>query len=137
MKTSNFLFTCRWAVLAAAALLTTGAQAVDTCGGFKRLDVTTPDGLCAAVLADGFKFPRGIQPLSNGELVVVDMRSWEPKQGRVWLLKPGAAGHYEQVMLLKGLDRPNGIVLGPDGLLYLGLVGRIVRFDARNFRDRL
>ena len=132
MKTSNFLFTCRWAVLAAAALLTTGAQAVDTCGGFKRLDVTTPVGLCAAVLADGFKFPRGIQPLSNGELVVVDMRSWEPKQGRVWLLKPGAAGHYEQVMLLKGLDRPNGIVLGPDGLLYLGLVGRIVRFDPKN-----
>ena len=132
MKTSNFLSTCRWAVLAAAAFLTTGAQAADTCGGFKRLDVTTPDGFCAAVLADGFKFPRGIQPLSNGELVVVDMRSWEPKQGRVWLLKPGAAGHYEQVLLLKGLDRPNGIVLGPDGLLYLGLVGRIVRFDPKN-----
>ena len=116
----------------APLLLTSAAHSADTCGNFQRLDVTTPDGFCAAVLADGFKFPRGIQPLSNGELVVVDMRNWEPKQGRVWLLKPTSAGHYEQVLLLKGLDRPNGIVLGPDGMLYLGLVGSIVRFDPHN-----
>lgn len=108
------------------------AHAAGTCGNFKRLAVTTPAGFCAAVLANGFKFPRGIQPLPGGALVVVDMRSWEPKQGRVWLLKPGAAGQYEHVLLLKGLDRPNGIVAGPDGLLYLGLVGRIVRFDVNN-----
>ncbi|KQQ45759.1 glucose dehydrogenase [Duganella sp. Leaf126] len=116
----------------ATLLLAGGAHAADTCGGFKRLDVTTPDGLCAAVLADGFKFARGIQPLANGELVVADMHNWEPNQGSVWLLKPAAGGRYDRVLLLKGLDRPNGIVLGPDGLLYLGLVGRIVRFDVRN-----
>ncbi len=135
MKTLNFFSKSSWSALAVSTLLMAGAhaaRAADTCGDFKRLDVTTPDGFCAAVLADGFKFPRGIQPLSNGELVVVDMRNWEPKQGRVWLLKPDGAGHYEQVLLLKGLDRPNGIVLGPDGLLYLGLVGRIVRFDPKN-----
>lgn len=133
MKTSIL----RACPLAASLLLISAAHAAATCGDFKRLDVITPDGFCAAVLADGFKFTRGIQPLSNGELVVVDMRSWEPKQGRVWLLKPTSAGHYEQVLLLKGLDRPNGIVLGPDGMLYLGLVGSIVRFDPHNPEDTL
>ncbi|MRW92930.1 glucose dehydrogenase [Duganella sp. FT80W] len=116
-----------WSLLAAWLQ----AQAADTCGGFPRLDVSTPGGFCAAVLADGFKFPRGIQPLPNGDLVVVDMRNWEPNRGSVWLLK-AAAGNYERIRLLSGLDRPNGIVQGPDGLLYLGLVGRVIRFDPRH-----
>lgn len=118
----------RWAGLALMAAA--HAHAADTCGGFPRLDVATQPGFCAAVLADGFKFPRGIQPLPNGELVVVDMRNWEPNRGSVWLLKL-VDGKYQRERLLNGLDRPNGIVLGPDGLLYVGLVHRIIRFDPR------
>ena len=101
------------------------------CGGAPRLDVATPLGFCAAVVADNFKFPRGIQPLPNGDLVVVDMRNWEPGHGSIWLLKAGPAG-FEKKQLLAKLDRPNGIALGPDGLLYVGVVKRIFRFDVRN-----
>jgi glucose/arabinose dehydrogenase len=115
-----------WFALALAAQAS--AHAADTCGDFPRLDVTTPPGFCAAVLADGFKFPRGIQPLANGDLIVVDMRNWEPNRGSIWLLKQ-AGNKYQQVRLLSGLDRPNGITLGPDGLVYVGLVHRIIRFN--------
>lgn len=118
--------------LAGALLALAGSvHAAETCGGFPRLDVATPGGFCAAVLADGFKFPRGIQPLPNGDLAVVDMRNWEPNRGSVWLLKP-SDDKYERSQLLSKLDRPNGIVLGPDGLLYVGLVHRIIRFDPRD-----
>ncbi|MES2324113.1 MAG: PQQ-dependent sugar dehydrogenase [Pseudomonadota bacterium] len=119
------------------ALLATAIEAgAATCGGFPRLDVKTPDQFCVALLADKFDFPRGIQPLPNGDLIVVDMGSWEANVGSVWLLKPGD-GAYQRTRLLNGLDRPNGIVLGPDGLVYVGVVGRIFRFDPRDPRGTM
>lgn len=121
----------RHGIVLAFALSALQVQAADTCGGFPRLDVSTPGGFCAAVLAEGFKFPRGIQPLPNGDLVVVDMRNWEPRRGSIWLLRL-VDGQYQREKLLSGLDRPNGIVLGPDGWLYVGLVHRIIRFEPGN-----
>ncbi len=118
------------AVLLAAAVHA-GSAGAATCGGFPRLDVKTPAHFCAAVLADKFDFPRGIQPLANGDLIVVDMGSWEPGEGSVWLLKKDGE-RFQRTRLLKGLDRPNGVVTGPDGLLYVGAVGRIFRFDPLN-----
>jgi glucose/arabinose dehydrogenase len=104
------------------------AAAAAKCGGLPGLAVKTPPGFCAAVLSTHFKFPRGVQPMPNGDLIIVDMGAWEPKRGKVWLMKK-SAGAYEKVLLIEGLDRPNGIVIGPDGLVYVGAVGRIFRFD--------
>ncbi len=121
-------------LLAAPLLVSIPAAAATAaparCGGFDRLDVTTPAGFCAAILATGFKFPRGIEPLANGELLVVDMGGWEKNRGSVWRLVPGPDG-YARSQIVKGLDRPNGIVTGPDGMVYVGAVKRILRFDPR------
>ncbi len=138
MIAPRFILLCTTAMLlsaagpvAAAAAAAGAAASAGRCGGHARLDVTSPAGFCAAILADGFTFPRGIEPLANGELLVVDMGGWEKKRGSVWRLVPGPKG-YQRTQVLRGLDRPNGIVTGPDGLIYVGAVKGIVRFDPRN-----
>jgi glucose/arabinose dehydrogenase len=112
-------------------LLATAASQAAQCGAFPQLEVTTLPGQCAAVLATGFKFPRGVQPMANGDIYVVDMGNWEPRRGTLWRLRPAAQG-YARTALFQRLDRPNGITAGPDGWLYVGVVGGIFRFDPAN-----
>ncbi len=100
------------------------------CAGLPRLVVVTPAGFCLGLLAEGFAFPRGIQPLANGDLVLIDMGGWMHDGGSVWLLQKGPTG-YRRRQLFAHVDRPNGIALGPDGLVYVGAVKRIFRFDPR------
>ena len=104
---------------------------VGLCDGLPKIQVTTQPDFCVGIVADGFKFPRGILPLANGDLITVDMGAWMENRGSVWLLNKDHAT-YKKIPLLQKLDRPNSIALGPDGLVYVGTVKRIFRFDPRN-----
>lgn len=107
-----------------------------TCDGLPRIDVTTPAGFCVGLVAQDLTYPRGVLPLKNGDLLVADLGGWVENRGTVWLLKKTTSG-YQKHKLLEKLDRPNAIVRGPDGLIYVGLVGRIMRFDLRDPKTTL
>lgn len=107
------------------------AAAAEVCGGLPRLDVTTPAGFCMGVIADKLNYPRGILPLPNGDLVVTEMGGWVAGHGAVSLFKR-TGDSYVQTVLFKGLNRPHSVQMGPDGLVYIGEVGRIFRFALRD-----
>jgi glucose/arabinose dehydrogenase len=45
------------------------------------------------------------------------------------ILRLAAGGRTPPASMLKGLDEPNGLALGPNGTLYVGLLGRVIRFN--------
>lgn len=113
-------------ILALLALTLAPALA-QNCLGFRELEVATPAGFCAGVVRSGLNFPRGVLPLANGDVLVVEMGGWGPNRGAVTLL--ARAKGYAPQRLFTQLDRPNGITLGPDGKVYVGEAGRIFRFS--------
>ena len=99
------------------------------CGGLPQIPVMTADGFCLALVADGLKFPRGILALSNDRFLVADMGGFDlPGAGRIWQFDRAGQGFKGNVVLRK-LDRPHGIERGPDGKVYIGVIGGVKRFD--------
>lgn len=103
------------------------AAAASACGPYPALPVKAPAGYCVAVVADakaGLRFPRAVLAVGPGEVLVTDPGGWEPKRGRLWLVKAGETPRE----LAKGLDRPHGLARGPDGRIYLAETTRVQRF---------
>jgi glucose/arabinose dehydrogenase len=104
------------------------------CGGYARVDVRSPAGTCVALVADeaeGLRAPRRILEVAPGRYWIVDMGSWEPRQGRLLemtLPEGGPAPRRAALRVLaERLDRPLGLVLGPDGKAYIGEAGSVWR----------
>jgi glucose/arabinose dehydrogenase len=104
------------------------AAAADQCNGLPQARAKTPKYFCVGTIATGFKAPRAVLPLSNGDLIVSDMGSWEQNQGAILRLHRDA-GTYVRSVVADKLDRPNALALGPDGQVYATLAQRVIRFD--------
>jgi len=131
----------RAGVVAAALVLMTASTAAagpyathGTCAGYPRVDLQTPAGYCVALLADGasgLRFPRRVLEVAPRRFWLVDMGSWDAGRGRLLeftLPPPGErAAPLRFTVLADKLDRPLGLVLGPDGRVWLGEAGRISR----------
>lgn len=94
------------------------------CGGFPGVALQTPPELCVGLVAEHLGFARGVAVVGDA-VYVLDMGGWRPGRGR--LLRLGHGGHDAPEVLLTGLDEPNGLAVAPDGTLYAGLLGRIVK----------
>jgi len=100
-----------------------------TCDGLRKVALQTAPGTCIGLVAAGLKFPRGVLPLKNGTVLVAEMMGWGTKNGRITALTPDGKGGYARKQVLKGLKQPHGLALGPDGKVYVGVVGGVKRFD--------
>jgi glucose/arabinose dehydrogenase len=94
------------------------------CDGLPRVPVNTSDGFCLGIVTEGFTFPRGLLPLDDGNILVVDMGGWGKAKGSLWRLHKTPSG-YKKELLIKGLDRPHAIVKNRVGKIYLASVDKI------------
>lgn len=118
---------------AAAGVHGSAYAAKGRCGPFVRVSAPTPSWACVGIVAgpdQGLKMPRAILALADGTFLITDMAGWSRSgQGRVLRLAIGKDGRPQIGTLLSGLDLPHGLAIGPDGRVYVGEQGRIIRFD--------
>jgi glucose/arabinose dehydrogenase len=100
-----------------------------TCGGLPKVALDVAPGYCIGLVAEGLKFPRGILPLADGRVLVAEMVGWGSPNGRLDALVPDGKGRYAKAVWSKGLNQPHGLALGPDGKVYVGVIGGVKRFD--------
>jgi glucose/arabinose dehydrogenase len=70
--------------------------------------------------------PRAAVETKHG-LFVLDFGGWVKGRGTLFLASPTAGS--KRSVVFRGLDRPNGMMVGPDGWVYVGEVSKIFRFD--------
>jgi glucose/arabinose dehydrogenase len=115
------------------------AQSPDkSCDGYRRVNIPTAPGICVSLIASGLGFPRGVISLSDTQVLVADMGSWERGRGRLLLVEVSPTGDAPKVhVLLPRLDRPHGLARGPDGRLWLGEATRISEIKLDGLSARL
>ena len=113
---------------AGAASAREGYRTAGTCDGYPRVALKTPPGLCVGLVAERLGFLRGLAAIGS-DIYITDLASRTPGRGRV--LRVPDSGRGAAQVVLTGLNQPNGIAVGKDGLIYVGEVGRVIRFDPR------
>lgn len=117
-----------------------GYARIGTCDGYPRAAVGTAPGMCAGIVLAPppaglplskrtIRMPRTLLPLANGDLLVSDLGAWTAGRGAVWRVTPRPGGAPAIKPLLRKLDMPHTLAVGPDGEVYIGEMSRISRFD--------
>ncbi|MBX3481195.1 MAG: PQQ-dependent sugar dehydrogenase [Caulobacter sp.] len=95
-------------------------------------------GLCAGIVvapptakfsSRTLRLPRSLLQLADGDWIVSDLGGWGTTRGAVFRLKARAGAAPVLIPLLRNLNLPHALARGPDGLVYVGEMSRIVRFD--------
>ena len=109
----------------------------DLCDGYPRIQVQTLDGLCVGLVADknqGLKMPRYAVQDKNNVIYVSDMGGWAYGRGTIWAIEEAINSNgLKQTQLTnlfpeKYLTMPNGLLVDPQGRIYIGTPVGIYRF---------
>ena len=85
-------------------------------------------GLHLEVITTDVATPRAVVVL-DGSTALVTSFSWDPRRAELYrLTRSGTTWSAARVQ--GGIDRPGSMIVGPDGKVYLGEVGRVSRFAA-------
>ncbi|WP_144898726.1 PQQ-dependent sugar dehydrogenase [Luteimonas cucumeris] len=123
--------------IAAAEQRQAYAEPVGTCDGYPRLDIGMAEGFCAGLVIGptaGDKrrellLPRSLLQLDDATWLLTDLGGWGTTRGAVWKLRSRPGEPAGLTRLLGGLNLPHALANGPDGLVYVGEMSRIFRFD--------
>jgi glucose/arabinose dehydrogenase len=107
------------------------------CDGYPRLDIGTVKGICAGLVIGPTKgdpqrpvvLPRSLVQIDEHTWLVTDLGAWDRPRGAVWKLQSKRDEAAILTPLLRGLNLPHALALGPDGLAYVGEMSQIIRFD--------
>ncbi len=93
-----------------------------------KLTVKVASGYSLSTIATDLHVPRAVVQTDANTAFVVEFGGWNKNTGSLVKLTQSGGAWKTQRVLTK-LDRPVGLVMGPDKKLYLGEVTRISRFD--------
>ncbi|WP_413943455.1 PQQ-dependent sugar dehydrogenase [Bdellovibrio sp. HCB-162] len=111
------------------------------CDGLPQVQVGTPEGICVGILAgkqDGLKMPRYAVQSKEGVIYVSEMGGWAYAKGTIYAVYRGKDSQgVEKTAIVnlfptKKLTMPNGLVMDPEGRLYVGTPTGVVRFAPRD-----
>lgn len=115
----------------------------DLCDGLERISVSTPKNFCVGLSAsknDGLKMPRYAVQSKEGVIYISEMGGWAFKRGSIFALYQTKDSQGVQKTILvnlfptKKLTMPNGLLIDPEGRLYVGTPMGILRFSPRNMQ---
>jgi glucose/arabinose dehydrogenase len=113
-------------LLAAAAPADKAYRTQGDCDGFPAVALTTAEGLCVGLVAEGLGHARGVAVIDD-DVFVVDMVAWESRKGR--LLRLAKGGRRAPEVVLRDLNQANAVVRGPGRTLYVGVTGQVLQVD--------
>jgi hypothetical protein len=148
LKTFTFVFVGLSFVKASAEVMQKSGYSLDSqvlCDGLPQVDVKTSAGLCVGLLAgkqDGLKMPRYAVQSKDGIIYVTEMGGWAFDRGTVYAIyevedKDSGELHKKKTVVLnlfpnKKITTPGGIIMDPEGRLYVGTPTAVVRFYPRD-----
>lgn len=110
------------------------------CSGFPQVMVSSTDKTCLGLVADktnGLRMPRYAVQASDGTIYISDMGSWGIGTGTIWALQiPLSAQPTDKITMTNlfpndKLTMPNGLLLDPEGRLYVGTPTGLYRFHPK------
>jgi glucose/arabinose dehydrogenase len=112
-----------------------------SCDGLPQLPIGSFPGSCVGLVADtqnaAFLFPRKIVQLPNSEIYyLVDMGGWSSGKGKIFKLTKDNQKKFIVTEVISKLNSPHDIEIGPDGLVYVGELGRIFRFNPKDAKPQ-